>query len=605
MDINIQLISFLAVVINGLVLFFSQEIPFIGGASDNLKQINAAASINQWKYFSDMHKYSEGKAWMKDTGILFLAIIQKITGHNRIEYMHTVMCAIANFFSTILIYLICFEYWGLQVATNVSLLYLISMWPCQIIIQGTYHGLSQLLMLLSIFFIQQADGNISTFYFISGVSIGLMLFSSASSRKYCIIIFSAFCFSLSNYIFPLTSNPFMDGNTSDIVIILNACLLVVMSIALFAVLIKGENYKYYLKDPILILISFILASLFLSRTFEFYLIMSIVLLGAVSVFLLFWHPKYLENIRGFVCYSRFPSGLQIYRDYLSSIGIQTDKKFRGAGLLWLMKFSWRIAPIHFVVFVFSLLILIYMHISGDAQQINLIESYQILLVGISPILLGEITGSPQLARTYFPGFIGILIFIAYVNSCVIAAYPEYGALYQAFFYVFLFVGVLFNVWLFVTDVFPARMAVRDLLNFLKEQNIKKIYTFDIPYDDGFVGALKITSSKEQLEISFINKLDDIKDGFVLIPPFATKKPYLQSYINKVRPNNNDIDPNVERLIESGELKKYTVIKFKTLSASRIWPNEGEVTSYRDLILGEVSENDLAKGHAWLIEAGRL
>ena len=45
--------------------------------------------------------------------------------------------------------------------------------------------------------------------------------------------------------------------------------------------------------------------------------------------------------------------------------------------------------------------------------------------------------------------------------------------------------------------------------------------------------------------------------------------------------------------------------FKTFGTSRIWGNESEVTSYRELTLKEISGDDRWRGRAWILDAGKL
>jgi len=48
-----------------------------------------------------------------------------------------------------------------------------------------------------------------------------------------------------------------------------------------------------------------------------------------------------------------------------------------------------------------------------------------------------------------------------------------------------------------------------------------------------------------------------------------------------------------------------VASFKTFGTSRIWLNDSEVPSYRELILKEITEDDRWRGRAWILDAGKV
>ena len=58
------------------------------------------------------------------------------------------------------------------------------------------------------------------------------------------------------------------------------------------------------------------------------------------------------------------------------------------------------------------------------------------------------------------------------------------------------------------------------------------------------------------------------------------------------------------LAEDAHLK-IAECKFKTFGTSDIWTQEAEITSYRDLILHDVSTKDFFRGHAWLIHSNKF
>ncbi len=95
-------------------------------------------------------------------------------------------------------------------------------------------------------------------------------------------------------------------------------------------------------------------------------------------------------------------------------------------------------------------------------------------------------------------------------------------------------------------------------------------------------------------------IKDAKSGFILIPTITGKSIWCEC-----REGDFKGDPYLTQLFESGELNKYVVAKFKTLSSSRMWTQEEEICTYRDLIIGDIKESDRQKGFAWILDADKL
>ena len=63
---------------------YLRDSSFDGLGSDALKQVRTASNHRNWGLWpSGMHKFAEGKSWMKDAGVLFILLFQKITGDIR------------------------------------------------------------------------------------------------------------------------------------------------------------------------------------------------------------------------------------------------------------------------------------------------------------------------------------------------------------------------------------------------------------------------------------------------------------------------------------------------------------------------------------------
>jgi hypothetical protein len=148
------------------------------------------------------------------------------------------------------------------------------------------------------------------------------------------------------------------------------------------------------------------------------------------------------------------------------------------------------------------------------------------------------------------------------------------------------------------------MAAARLGETLRGLGIKEFYTYKTPYNEAFVDALP-SSVRREYEIHFINTLKEVKEGYVVVPGTSSKALNMESARWAIEHGDYDLDPELNRLIESKEIEKYAVASFKTFGTSRIWPQEAEATTYRDLMLREIGDKDRWRGRAWILDAGKL
>jgi hypothetical protein len=139
---------------------------------------------------------------------------------------------------------------------------------------------------------------------------------------------------------------------------------------------------------------------------------------------------------------------------------------------------------------------------------------------------------------------------------------------------------------------------------LKALGIKELYAYDTAYNDAFPDALP-PAVQGQYKIHFINRLEDAKVGYVMVPGTSSKAVNLESWAWAIEHSDFDLDPELNRLIESKAMATYAVASFKTFGTGQVWVHESEVTTCRDLILREISDEDRWRGRAWILDAGKL
>ncbi|MEQ8193056.1 MAG: hypothetical protein RIB59_01065, partial [Rhodospirillales bacterium] len=167
-------------------------------ASDATKQIQAAAQSKKWRWPSDMHKYIDCKASMKDVGVLMLALFQTIMKDRKSFAPLIASCAFSNAVSIILIYVVGAMYFGPTAGFLLSLFFASSFWTYQVILSCGYQITALPFFLLTVLCADHAGraGGMAALVLagLSGVSFALMMFSSASSRKWLPLIFAAFLY---------------------------------------------------------------------------------------------------------------------------------------------------------------------------------------------------------------------------------------------------------------------------------------------------------------------------------------------------------------------------------------------------------------------------
>jgi hypothetical protein len=633
----------------GLVVArMTRHVTFFATDTDNEKMVKAAARAKEWRWPSDMHKYGNGKTRMKDGTVLGLAVMQRLLGNRTGDYPLVVLCLVANAVSAILVFLIASAYWNTAVGLLVWSLLVTCFWPYQLALLGAHICVAQTFFLAAVFFLQHGvpAPALSAFgwYFAAGAATGLMLFSSASARKYLPLLAAAFfysqrqAFSAPELTF-LRDALFSGGVTPVILGLAAATLVVAMLIRLSYKRIVAAMYferaprwlnriirsrghrslDHYLalaNTPAHLLMTaglvigvYLLLSLAIVYSGSFYWTHVYFLLGVSGAVLFFTLPDVFSNLWGYYGYwntGKLFGHFRLYRQHFASIGRPIRDDMRGAGWSWVIRFFWRVAPFHSALSVMCLFGLAMLAVlNGNTAHWAGITT-GIVLLSLSPILLGEITGGPQEGRPNYPGLIGLLMLIAYTTAHLEESLPT-SQTRMAFWLVLagaVFVSGCWNLWVFLADVWPARMAPAWLDRTLRGLGVQELNTYDTPYNAAFVNALP-PEALARYHIRFINTLKDVKDGYVVVPGTSAKAFHMESQKWAIEHGDFDLDPYLNRLIESKEIAKYAVASFKTFGTSRIWVHEANVPSYRDLILQEISDEDRWRGRGWVLDARKL
>jgi hypothetical protein len=618
------LVILFSIVINMCVAYLTRGLTFYGAETDNEKIVIAAAQAGKWGWPAGMHRYAAGKARMKEAAVIALAAMQRLIGDKKSDYALVTLCILSNSISAVLIYLILANYFNPVVGMVGATLFITSFWPQLIALWGGVVAVSQVFCLFAIYFVQLG------WYFPSGAMLGLTLFSSASSRKYLPLILAAFLWSLRHKMI------FSGGH-----VIFAALFGAALVYALLVFLIKNgirplvkamyleqapvflnkliknrkeKGLEYYLDyadektGSLLKILAGLALYLIISGSVannvgfwgaHFYLLTGF---GVVA----FWlnYPDIFENLRSYYFYSQYGkpvwrSRFYTYKEYFMSIGRSIKDDMRGAGWPWLVKYFTLMVPLPSLLFSLSL-------VSFAFYSVNLLAAGAMVLLGLSPILVGELTGGVQVGRSYYPGFIGLLLLIGFNVYYISEIIPvSFRIWLWSSLITCIILNAAWNIWIFLSDVLPARMAVTYLMKKLGGLRTAKIYSYATPYNDSFVNAMP-KNQKDNYSIELINSLKEAKAGYVVIPGTNSRASIMSDYQLAHSKNKiYEMDPLLNQLIESKKIRNYAIASFKTIGTSRFWIHEDEVSSYRDLILKEVTESDRWRGYAWILDVSKF
>ena len=610
---------------------------FYARRSDNQLIVNAAACAGQWGTLSGMHKFAKGKAHTKEFAVLALAFMQRLLRDTHSDYPLVILCAVSNAVSAVLIYIIAAHFWGVPIALLLFSLFIFSFWPPLIALWGGVVAVAQTAALGSIYCLQSAEAGApmerSAWYGGAGVMLALVIFSSASSRKYLPLIAAAFFWSLRGELHRL---PAAENNISAWVVGLAGVLGV--GAVLFKMtgrqlieriytnragnflnsLIKNRSRSLdeytgimdriagTLTKVVFLIVAYLLINILLTQSSMYWSAHAALIMGFCCTVFIFIFPNIKQALSGFYIYSQYGKPLwrsrfYYYRDFFASIRRPIPDDMRGAGWQWVLRYFHLMVPIPLYLYAAGVGLLVSAGVRAFRPDHALTDLAMVIL-SLSPVWMAESSKAVQVGRSYFPALLGMLLLIGFAFFNALPGLgPLAGKALWAVTWALVAVSVVINTVIFLTDVLPGRLAVNRLVRLLRQYGIKRFYTHDTIYNEVFVHCMP-EHVKKEFDIHFIKSITDVQKGHVVVPPTNAKAGMMYDFpLARRTVNTFDEDPRLNAMIESRSIETNALACLPSMGSSRIWLHEAEVPSYRDLILKEITSMDLYRGKAWVLK----
>ena len=519
----------------------------------------AANKLPALQYVSQLHTETEFPLWLhgKELSIVSFAAAQGIMNDHETLRPLIIVCIIALALSSVLIFCVSRKYWGDLAGSICYVVFMTSFWPYFYVLLVRHQPMGLFYFLLSILFLQviKKDKGQNLFCFISGLCMCFSLHSSTVSAVYLPFYLAALVYSQ------------------------------------YTIFGKDKGPAGFIKN-------FLQAG-------------GVSLAGFGVAIICFNYPNIMENLESFLRYvrestdeSHFSLNQLVLRQWIEN----PEQPTRG-GWLWIIKYFFLVMP---VLFSFYILCVVYlfgkMVTCCDKRMSSWIKTAGIVFLSLSPLFLAEIKGVAQYGGNYFPFIVGILLVVGYVLRPLSfegwwRKAPSVSKKMTGVFLTIVFVlHVAANGHAFFSDVYPSRMATTFLSEKIKQLGIKRLYVNSSNPLTGMILKYLNPELEGQVGLKHIDNIYLAKEGYVLVAPVAGTSIY-----NPVGVYYTDFDEDIflNELIRKGNIQDYAVASFKTLASSRVWLQEEEIVTYKDLVLRHLSKKDFEKGRMWLLDAGKL
>ena len=519
---------------------------------------DAAVQLPHLKYLSQMHHLmdSERVRWLhgKEILILSVSLMQRLTGDFESLRPFLWVFILANLFSSLLVYGIARQYWGRPAALVCFIAFAGSYWPYLYVLFAKHQPLGLVFFLLAVFGLQRASIRQAWLFPAAGICMGLSLFSSTASTLYVPWFAAAFAVQF----WPRAAG--LPNNRRDALRFLFEGAAVVLGVFLVVVYVNWPDVVQQI------------------HAFFDYVSIS----GSHNHF--FYNQPFLQQW----------------------FGTQPVADIRG-GWVWTFRYFLVAMPVLFPLYLLTAFTLALSLPFEQSASVRM-KTAGVIFLSVLPAAMIERVHVAQYGGNYFPAFMGIILLLGYGFHALSKTWkaqplrPVVKAI-SIFAGTLLVVGhILINSAVFVSDIYPTRLASTLFSDQLRKLKIKKIYTYRVhPHRDHFVPYLS-PDIYQDIQFVPIDSLLQAKDGYVLLPPVTGDSLYVAATSSY---SDFDKDDLLNEIVAQGRLSEYAVLDQRTIASSRVWLHEEEILSYRTLMLRHALPVEDIRSHVLLLDGTKI
>jgi hypothetical protein len=256
-------------------------------------------------------------------------------------------------------------------------------------------------------------------------------------------------------------------------------------------------------------------------------------------------------------------------------------------------------PFFYPLYLTSMLYLIFQAIVMVVESSSVRPIFTIvflIMISLMPIIIHEVTKGLKVGKAFMSSLPNMLLIPTMALDQLLFSQEQNLAFINVLWIVFGMIIVaqfVHTVYVLFSDTIPCRMAPTILRNKLKELDIDEFYTYDNPYNDSFVHAMESTYPDE-FKVHTINSISEVNSGVLVIPNTSSKAVNMETQQYAIL--NGDF---MNRLMDNRHIENIALMKIRTMGCSKYYVHESEVTSYRDLILKQVTNQDRWRGNGWI------